>query len=294
MTAVDAVYETSHIRRPRASAADMAERYEALLAIVSSMRPMTVRQVFYQASVQELVEKSESGYAKVQRALVDLRRAGRMPFSWISDNTRWQSKPDTWRSPEDAVRQTAQLYRKALWADADDYVEVWIEKDALASVIYGVTSAFDVPLMVSRGYASISFLHEAASDIAAGGKPAHIYHLGDYDPSGVDAGNKIEQSLREFAPQAEIYFTRLAVLPEQIEGWSLPSRPTKKTDTRSKGFACRSVELDAIDPRQLRLLVQDAIEQHLPIDQYRVLLEAEASEREMIEQWAELCEGGRP
>ena len=30
--------------------------------------------------------------------------------------------------------------------------------------------------------------------------PIHIYHLGDFDPSGVNAGEKIEEDLCEFAP----------------------------------------------------------------------------------------------
>jgi hypothetical protein len=43
-----------------------------------------------------------------------------------------------------------------------------------------------------------------------------------------------------------------------------------------------SVELDAIDPRKRRDLVRSAIERHLPPDQFRVLKEAEKSERELI------------
>jgi len=110
---------------------------------------MTVRQVFYQASVRGIVDKTEAGYGKVQRALVDLRRDGRLPFDWIADNARWQRKPRSWRDPDEAIRQTARFYRKALWADAEDYVEVWLEKDALSAVVYDVTSEFDVPLMVA-------------------------------------------------------------------------------------------------------------------------------------------------
>jgi hypothetical protein len=32
------------------------------------------------------------------------------------------------------------LYRKALWADADTYLEIWCEKDALAGVIFPMTA----------------------------------------------------------------------------------------------------------------------------------------------------------
>ncbi len=160
---------------------------------------------------------------------------------------------------------------RSLWADADCYVEIWLEKDALSGVIAPVTYLYDVPLMVARGYASLSFLHSAAEQIRELGKPPYIYHLGDFDPSGVDAGRNIERRLREFAgDEVEIYFDRLAVTPEQIVEWHLPSRPTKTTDSRSRSFGLTgSVELDAIPPADLRSLVEEAILQRLPTEQLK-------------------------
>ena len=211
-----------------------------------------------------------------------MRRAGDLPYDWLADNTRWQRKPRTFNSVEDALRNTAAFYRKSLWTNADSYVEIWLEKDALSGVIYPVTSMYDVPLMVARGYASLSFLYSAAEYINSLYVPTYIYHLGDFDPSGVNAGEKIEETLRELAPDAEIFFERIAVTPEQIEHWDLPTRPTKTSDTRAKNFGAISVELDAIEPNQLRHLVQDAIEQHLPAHKYEILKAAEQSEREII------------
>jgi hypothetical protein len=135
---------------------------------------MTVRQVFYQATVRGLVEKAESGYAKVQTDLTIMRRAGDLPYDWLADNTRWQRKPRTFSSVEEALKDTAAFYRKSLWNDADSYVEVWLEKDALSGVIYPVTSMYDVPLMVARGYASLSFLYSAAEYINTLDVPAYI------------------------------------------------------------------------------------------------------------------------
>jgi hypothetical protein len=277
-----AVYEASPIKRIRATKAEVEERREALLTIIDDGQPMTVRQVFYQATVRGLVEKAESGYAKVQTDLTVMRRAGELPYDWLADNTRWQRKPRTFNSVEDALRATAAFYRKNLWADADSYVEIWLEKDALAGVVYPVTSMYDVPLMVARGYASLSFLYSAAEAINDLDVPAYIYHLGDFDPSGVNAGEKIEETLRELAPDADIVFARIAVTPEQIHEWDLPTRPTKTSDTRAKNFGDISVELDAIEPNQLRALVQEAIEMHLPADEFEVLKAAEQSEREII------------
>src|SRR5215468_5964861 len=172
-------------------------------------------------------------------------------------------KPRTHNSVEEALRDTARFYRKSLWAEADAYVEIWLEKDALAGVVYPVTSMYDVPLMVARGYASLSFLYSAAEYINDLDVPTYIYHFGDFDPSGVNAGEKIEETLKEMAPGADIHFERCAVTEAQIAALNLPTRPTKATDTRAKNFGSISVELDAIEPNRLRQLVQQQIELHL-------------------------------
>ena len=97
----------------------MEARREALLDIIAVGRPMTVRQAFYQAAVRGLVEKAESGYGKVQADLTVMRRARELPYDWLADNTRWQRKPRTFDSVEDALRNTAAFYRKALWNEAE-------------------------------------------------------------------------------------------------------------------------------------------------------------------------------
>jgi hypothetical protein len=281
------LYGACRTNGTRATKAQMAALHQSLVRIVEEIRPCTVRQTFYQATVKGIVEKSEAGYDRVQRALVALRRSGRIDYHSITDNTRWQIKPSSFDSLKDALEETARLYRRAVWSDVDTYVECWLEKDALAGVVVPVTRKYDVPLMVARGFSSLSFLHSAAEDINALEKPAYIYHLGDHDPSGVCAGQKIEQTLRELAPDAEIHFKRLAVNPEQIAAWKLPSRPTKTTDSRAKSFGhAESVELDAIHPDQLRELVENAILEHLPENQLDVLRVAEQSEREMLQIFA--------
>jgi hypothetical protein len=281
MTALP-TYPACPIKRSRATKLEMQARLEGLWSIVEAMRPMTVRQVFYQATVRHIVEKTEQGYDKVQIALTNMRRARTMPYDWIVDFTRWQRKPRTFRDVTHALQETSRFYRKDLWGAAESYVDIWLEKDALSGVIMPVTSKFDVPLMVARGYASLSFLSEAAEYMEAEERPVYVYHLGDFDPSGIDAGEKIERTLRELAPTAEIHFERIAVTPEQIAAWNLPSRPTKQSDSRAKGFGALSVELDAIDPNRLRDLADEAIGRHLPPHQFRVLMAAEESERQAI------------
>ena len=45
-----------------------------------------------------------AGYTKVQTDLVQMRRAGELPYDWLADNTRWQRKPRTFESVQQASR----------------------------------------------------------------------------------------------------------------------------------------------------------------------------------------------
>ncbi len=73
-------------------------------------------------------------------------------------------------------------------------------------MIYEVTEEWDVPLMPTRGYASLSFLHSAAMAIAQQGKPAFLYYLGDFDPSGVDIPRAVLRELHRQVPHVDITF----------------------------------------------------------------------------------------
>ena len=149
-----------------------------------------------------------------------------------------------------------------------------------------VNSSRDVPLMVTRGYPSLSYLAEAAEAIKAHDKPTWLYYLGDHDPSGVDIPRVVHERLREMAPEAEINFARLAVNPDQIKAWDLPTRPTKKSDSRSKSFKGQSVELDAIPSRQLRAIVREAVTGHIDRREYDMLQLIEMKERDTLMQIA--------
>jgi hypothetical protein len=291
----DAVYRPRSIKRFRRTRAGVRDVRDAIYDVLVDANPQTVRQVFYALTVRGVIKKAEGEYKQtVIRLLTEMREAGKIPFHWIADNTRWMRKPTTYVGLDDCLKSTSEFYRRDLWASMPVYVEVWCEKDALAGVLLEETRTFDVPLMVARGYSSISFLHSAAKAIEARGKPAFIYHFGDLDPSGVDAARDIEAKLRRYAPEAEIHFSRPAVTREQVDMWNLPSRPTKTTDTRAKKFVGTSVELDAIPVQQLRDLCRECIERHVDQEQLAVLRVAETSERETLTKWARIVNGSAP
>jgi hypothetical protein len=280
-------------KRSRRTKSEMTKIRGVIIAILTEDHPQTVRQIFYALTVRGVIRKLEIEYQRtVVRVLGDMREAGTIPFEYIADNTRWMRKPATFTGLENCLNNTSKFYRRDLWAAMPVYVEVWCEKDALAGVLMEETEVYDVPLMVARGYASLSFLHSAAMAIQNKGKPAYIYHFGDLDPSGVDAARDIEAKLRRYAPGAEIHFERPAVTRAQVDEWNLPTRPTKQTDTRAKKFgSATSVELDAIPARKLRELVRDVISRHVDQQKLEFLRTAEKSERELLTTWAPTYRG---
>ena len=148
-----------------------------------------------------------------------------------------------------------------------------------------VTELWDVPLMVVRGYPSLSFMHSSGENIkyaSSRGKQSFIFYFGDHDPSGKDIFRHIDVTLREFAPDASLQIQQIAVTERQIREMNLPSRPTKRTDTRAKGFAGDSVELDAIPPARLRQLVEDCILSIVDKWELTKIMNIEEAEKESI------------
>lgn len=275
-------------------------------------QPMTVRQLFYQLTTIGAIDKTEQEYkGTVCRLTKEMRLNGELPWHWLADNTRWMHKPRTYGGIDDLLDRSQRAYRRALWDPATnpDYCEVWIEKDALSGVFYDVTEEYDVPLMPCKGYPSLSFLRQAAETIVRQLKArkglewnvelnamasAHVYYFGDFDPSGADISRSTEARLREFITELSdgmecveqlcFHFHRVAVNFEQIEAMNLPTRPTKKTDSRSAKFGHNvSVEVDAINPDTLRQMTRDCITAHINEHELQRLRDTEASERDLLE-----------
>jgi hypothetical protein len=304
-----ASYQTSPIRGRRRTKAEMAEIRTGIYQIVEADQPMTVRQVFYRASVAGLVEKTEGEYnSTVARLLLEMRRAGELPYSWIADNTRWMRKPKTYSGLADFIDRHQRAYRRDLWTETDAYVEIWLEKEALAGVVFDVTAEYDVPLMVSRGFASESYLYSAAdaiTDQLVSKDQAVIYYFGDFDPSGLHISNSIEIGLRRLCDQLlkgfepeQLVFKRMAINEGQIKHWELPTRPTKRVGNRhANGWpdGRPSVELDALPPGELRDLVRFCVEQHVDQDQLDHLRTVEQEERQQLQIFGQqIAAGGAP
>ncbi len=222
------VYGTSVVKR--LSKVQAAELDRNLLAIAEQEKPTSVRGMYYIAMGAELIDKDaqtkRNNYMRVQRRLLQMRRDGSMPYSWITDGSRTIYGYDRYQDPEEFADYAASIYRKDYWINSPVRVEVWVEKDAMAGKLKPVVrDEYGLDLYVSRGFASETYLQEAGAHIRSDGRPTYVYLLTDFDASGMGIAETVEEKLAEMASPVEVLVERLAATPEQIEEYDLSPNP---------------------------------------------------------------------
>ena len=279
-------------KRARRTANQIEQLQNQMYAVLKEDNPQSVRHVFYRMTdprLPESVEKSDNGYVTVQRQLTNMRRAGRVPYGWITDASRRGYFTETYSSPVEALEATARFYRRSVWTETPEYVEVWCESRSIAGVIQAETERYAVPLYPAGGFTSLSLAHQAAENIRyeAKGRPVHVIYIGDYDPAGVLIDGKIESELRLHLPDHEIKFHRIAITRDQIKLMGLPTKPAKD---RRGGFRGGTVEAEAMPAGVMRKLLREKIEGFIPERTLAVMEVAEASEREILTSFVELLQ----
>ncbi len=234
---------------------------------------ITVRGVYYRVvSTSYSYPKSESTYRKVQNAVLQMRRCGFLPYEWITDESRMYRYYSSYGGREEFLNSMARNYRRNLWEHSDFECEVWMEKNAMTSIIFPTTTEYDVKLYPLGGFSSETAIWNAAENFKSTDKEVRILYLTDYDTSGIEMLGQIERGLERFGVD-NVVIERIAVTPEQIEEYSLPSRPDKKGNFN----AC---ELDAFKPMDIRNIVEENILRFIDEDEVARLRVIENEERE--------------
>ena len=140
---------------------------------------------------------------------------------------------------------------------------------------------YGLPILPLGGYASQSFVDEVIRDVEAQGRSAVLLYAGDHNPTGWDIP-------RDFEERTGCWWQiqRVAVNPEQIDAYQLlasidPEKDAK--DSRARAFIARfgrrRVDVDALDPADLRQLFQAAIDEYWDTSAYEAVMAEEAQER---------------
>ena len=179
---------------------------------------LTLRQLYYQLVSRDIIPNKLPEYAKLSNILKEGRLAGIVDWNAIEDRLRVIDIPTRWDSPSQIVQACVRSYRRDRQEKQPNYIEVWVEKDALSEVLSRATQPFGVPIMVNRGYSSASAMYDAYqrfSRALSRGRRVTLLYLGDYDPSGVDMIRDVyERPLEMLLAKAEEFIDEDSYKPD--------------------------------------------------------------------------------
>jgi len=198
---------------------------------------LTLRQLYYQFVARGICPNKQSEYKRLGDVVSNGRLAGRLDWSLLVDRTRAPHSNSHWSDPSEIIASAAVSFQLDKWKGQSNYVEVWVEKEALAGVVSTATSPLDVTRFSCRGYVSQSAMWEASNRFRKHeeqGRNGIILHLGDHDPSGIDMSRDIQDRMRLFKSRVEV--RRIALNMDQIEVLKPVPNPTKMTDARAESY----------------------------------------------------------
>lgn len=235
---------------------------------------ITIRQLYYQLLSRGVIkENSKRSYENTVHLLTTGRKSGVIRWDAFEDRIRM-----FYRAPVpqynialevDAHDALVDWFRYALnpdvskeydiakWEDQPYYVELWVEKDALAGFLSPLCESLGVGLVVSRGYTSYTFKQEALRRFRKVRDEEErvpvLLYLGDLDPSGYNIYQVLEEEMASVAT-----LERLGLDPEDVTRFRIYPCPDKEKDTRKKEFQERfpglngnGYELDGLPPAEL-------------------------------------------
>lgn len=234
---------------------------------------LTLRQAYYQLVARGYIPNNERSYKNIGNLINDGRLAGLIDWYAITDRTRNLRGNGHWDNPADVIKSAKYSYLLDKWENQPNYVEVWVEKDALVDVIGQACRPLDVPYFSCRGYTSQSEMWGAARRFIRqeDREQRVIIHLGDHDPSGIDMTRDIQERLWMFG--ADVYVKRVALTMDQIRMYNPPPNPAKITDSRAskyiEEYGNESWELDALEPSVITELIRNEITKYRDEDIYQ-------------------------
>lgn len=248
---------------------------------------LTLRQAYYQLVARGYIPNNERSYKNIGNLINDGRLAGLIDWTAITDRTRNLRGNSHWSNPSDVIASAKYSYLLNKWKGQPNYVEVWVEKDALVDIVGQACRPLDTPYFSCRGYTSQSEMWSAAQRfICQGGRENRIIiHLGDHDPSGIDMTRDIQERLTMFG--ANVHVKRVALTMEQIETYNPPPNPAKMTDSRCwkyiENFGYESWELDALEPKMLTNLITEQVTMYRDDEIYQAVCDREDREKEELQ-----------
>src|SRR5262245_34905518 len=248
-------------KKVRGMARQSLDLIKAMYAAAKAAQPITGRGVGYKLFTAGLIPSmSRSEMQRVYRLLKEARER-----EMIVDETRELERRQSWDNPAEYVRVVSRAYRRDFWNQQPVRCEVWSEKGTVRGVLAPVLDEYGVGFRVMHGFSGATTIYDVAQD--DDGRRLIVLYVGDYDPSGLYMSEHDLPDRLDKYGGGHVVLRRVALGP--VHTGDLPSFPAsdKKKDPRYKWFirqfGNQCWELDALDPNDLRALVEEAIQEEI-------------------------------
>lgn len=287
----------------------------------------TLRGIFYILVSEGLIENLPQPYKSLSSALVTARRKKIIPYEWITDENRAiiDIQNDLYYPPKRIIDNTLQslvdsptTYKDQIprWYKQPEYVEVWVEKNAMAGVMSSIlTESRQVRIVPNGGWSSETFHHDnflrlkvkknvLDTDLidqypdeplkwsTGETREVTVLYYGDYDPTGSKMVKNLERDLKAI----NVSFERVAITKEQIAEFhlehlaspdSLTEEVREKLERDKNTMAFRlenegnvfQIELDALNalmPEDFIAMLEGNVDKHFDESIHKKVLEDKA------------------
>ncbi len=247
---------------------------------------VTLRQLFYRLVSAQLIPNTQTAYKGLSARTAEARRSGGFPA--LIDRGRTIHQPTYFDDVGHALRSIIRYYRLDRTEEQDVSLYLGVEKNGMVEQLSAWFGDLGIPILALGGYSSQTYVDDVTSHAECQERPAVLLYAGDFDPSGEDIDRDFEDRTGCWD---EVH--RVALSAAQVRQYRLPPNPGKATDSRAGAFIARhgelvQVELDALDPDDLRALFTEAIGQFWDTSAYEAVRERE---REDIRRLREVAGG---
>ena len=275
--------------QPQRRTRELLAAVEEVLEEYAAQLPLTVRQVYYRLVAQGVVDKTERAYKRLGEHLVRARRARLIAFDDLRDDSWSILSARSYGGVadfHDHVGELARAYRRDRQAGQRQRLELWCEAAGMMPQLYAVARDYSVQVLSAGGFASLSATRAIADRALERNVPTVMLHVGDLDPSGESIYSAMADDAAAFVRADRTLATirlepvRVALTPEQVAQYELPTAPAKASDPRTGAWGERGTcQLEALPPDVLADVVREAIQSRLDLATLEAQRELEASDR---------------
>lgn len=235
---------------------------------------VSLRQLYYQFVARDLMENTNRNYKKLGDIIRNGRMAGLISWDLLADRTRGLRGYSTYDGIGEYLSYARWSYKEDLNKNQDTRVEIWVEKDALSSIVSSASNKYRIDFFPTKGYPSIDSLKKAADRLKRAerdGKDTLILYLSDHDPEGLHMPQAVQDSLHQFGSSVTV--ERIGLTLDQVRQYNPPSSFAKESSSRYQQYVedtgtTEVWELDALKPDVITGLIHDRLDEIIDQDRF--------------------------